>query len=106
MEVIRQNPESPKVSLARHGNSEQEGMFVCLLWHRLYAELLIESDLALLSERIRLAGHAMFVRYLELRELRDKEDELFDLRRAVAVLCEFAEAVEIGNNVRRFAASA
>ena len=78
-------------------------MFSCQKWHKLYAELLIESDFALLPDKVRLAARAIFYRYVELRVLRDNEEELCDLRRGVTVLSEITE--EIANNSAIFRAS-
>jgi hypothetical protein len=99
------NSDSPNVSRTRYKTSEQQGMFACQNWHKLYAEALIESDLAILASRIRLAEHAMFLRYLEVRNAREPE-EFLDLRRAVAVLTQLIPAHEPRHGTQRFVAPA
>ena len=104
--ISNTNSGSPNVSLTRYKNNKRRGMFACQKWHKLYAELLIESKVAFLPDRIRLAAQAMFLRYIELRGAHDREEELLDLRRGVAVLSEITVELEIANSTRRFAARA
>ncbi len=89
----------------RHGTlflcpeqKEAEALFELQIWHRPYAEALIETEPEILAALIASAEREILTRYFELAEARKATDEVQDLHSAVVVLAIMKKAMSIASN--------
>lgn len=79
---------------------ELKPLFAIQIWHKLYAEALLETDSTKLSVMITLAEGAILDRYVELFVSHLQTDETLDLQHAVAALSQLKEINAIGNTAK------
>jgi hypothetical protein len=81
---VRNTTRPSRLHIAK--NVKLEDLFVTQLWHRPYAEALLETDPCNLPALVASAERAILDRYLELGPASGPSDELVDLAHAVEAL--------------------